>query len=169
MSLSSILLFAGLAAAAALPAPNNPQSARDISPTLINRQATPTSIWSAPSGVGNLVGKFSDATIQLGCSPDTVMQSVADNCDAQGDCVPSWTIPCGDDQGATTDFTITINEGDYAPWIHNGLIDAQLAALKAPKVVTSETVTAMHPSGCSECGMSRRHESSNKPEVLTNV
>ncbi|WP_227547706.1 hypothetical protein, partial [Moraxella catarrhalis] len=47
--------------------------------------------------------------------------------------------------------TITAPEGQYQPWIKNGLIDAMKAALATDKVTESERITAMSGGGCVGC------------------
>ena len=159
MSLLKALLFASTALGAAIPAAAHAPTAvarvEDASPALEVRQAATSTMWTAPSGtVGNIVGTFSDSTIDLGCSQDAVMDSVAENCNTEGYCNPSWTLTCPNAIDGTDEFTITVNEGDFQPWIHNGLIDAQRAAVDTAGAVTTKQVPTENPMVCEECSTS---------------
>lgn len=100
----------------------------------------------------------SDQKIKLGTiSIDNIINQLASACSTQGQCDTSpLTI---DGQliapglgGSVDDETLTINpSGDYPTWIHNGLIDALSAAVKAVANCSDVTQTSTCPNPMSYC------------------
>jgi hypothetical protein len=135
--ISSALLFTTLAAAASLPAKR-----ADPGPT----------VWSSPDG-GNTNVRFGDGLVYIGdCSPKSVIDTLYDNCYSEGFCnSASWSMQCVQGDRTTHTVTITAPEGQYQPWIKNGLVEALQAAIAAEKVTESETITAMSGGGCVGC------------------
>jgi hypothetical protein len=94
------------------------------------------------------VRKVSDQTIKLGTiSIDTIVDNLAAACSTQGQCDTSAINLKGQLVAAGTgaevdDETLTVNpSGDYPTWIHNGLLDALRAAVKAVAVCQDVTNT----------------------------
>ncbi|MCJ1347368.1 hypothetical protein MMC31_005592 [Peltigera leucophlebia] len=86
---------------------------------------------------GNIKLTFSDETIKLGTiTIDEIIKNLAVACSTQGQCDTSPFEITGDTINPglafTTGETLTVNpSGSYPTWIHNGLIDALSAAVKA--------------------------------------
>jgi hypothetical protein len=60
-------------------------------------------------------------------------------------------MQCIQGDRATHAITITAPEGQFQPWIKNGLIEAIKAAISQGDVVTSKKITAMSGGGCVGC------------------
>lgn len=136
-SLSTALLLTTLTTAASLPAKR-----ADPGPT----------VWTSPNG-GNTNVRFGDGKVYVGgCSPKSVIDTVYDNCYGEGFCnSASWSMQCVQGDDATHTITITAPEGQYQPWIKNGLVQAMQAALDTEKVTQSKGITAMSGGGCVGC------------------
>ncbi|KAI1378717.1 hypothetical protein F4677DRAFT_465844 [Hypoxylon crocopeplum] len=99
---------------------------------------------------GNLKIYFSEDKIRLGTvGIDEIIQNISEKCSTVGTCdtgdisLDGQLIAAGN--GAVDDITVTIHpSGSYPTWIHNGLIDALHAAVKA--VADCQDVT--HKSDC---------------------
>lgn len=135
--LSTTLLFTTLGAAASIPAKR-----ADSAPT----------VWTSPDG-GNTNVRFGDGKVYVGsCSPKDVLNTVYENCYTQGFCnAASWSMQCVQGDDATHTITITAPEGQYQPWIRNGLVDAMQSAIATEKVTTTEQIKAMSGGGCVGC------------------
>ncbi|KAF2998251.1 hypothetical protein E8E13_006168 [Curvularia kusanoi] len=111
-------------------------------------------IWTSPDGKGNTKVRFGDEKVYVGaCDPkNVVIKSVYDNCYDEGFCnSASWSLQCEQSDAATHTITLTAPEGQYQPWIKNGLVEAIQAALGTDGVVETKTINAMSGGGCVGC------------------
>ncbi|KAF1349208.1 hypothetical protein EJ07DRAFT_184753 [Lizonia empirigonia] len=133
MHLLSTLLFTTLTTAISLPAKRD-----DPGPT----------VWKSPNG-GNTNVRFGDGKVYVGgCTPKDVIATVYDNCYDEGFCnSASWSMQCIEGDSTTHTITLTAPEGQYQPWIKNGLVEAMQAALDTKGVTESKSITAMSGGG----------------------
>lgn len=109
-------------------------------------------IWKSPDG-GNTAVRFGDAKVYVGdCKPSDVLASVSDNCYDEGFCnSASWSMQCVQGDAASHTITLTAPEGQFQPWIKNGLVEALQAALGTEGVTQKEVINAMSGGGCVGC------------------
>ncbi|KAH7401296.1 hypothetical protein BKA66DRAFT_436449 [Pyrenochaeta sp. MPI-SDFR-AT-0127] len=119
---------------------------------VIAKRAADQMVWKSPNG-GNTQVRFGDDKVYVGgCEPKSIINSVYDNCYGEGFCNPkSWTMQCIQGDRATHTITITAPEGQYQPWIKNGLVEAMNAAIAVEGIVNKERITAMSGGGCVGC------------------
>lgn len=120
---------------------------------LPSKRADPgPTVWKSPDG-GNTAVRFGDGKVYVGdCTPSSVISSVYDNCYGEGFCnSASWSMQCVQGDAATHTITISAPEGQYQPWIKNGLVEAMLAALGTEGVTQSEVINSMRGGGCVGC------------------
>ena len=60
-------------------------------------------------------------------------------------------MQCIQSDAASHTITITAPEGQYQPWIKNGLVEAMQAALGTEGVTETKTISAMSGGGCVGC------------------
>ena len=136
-SLYPLALLSALASAATIPSKR-----ADAGPT----------VWKSPDG-GNTAVRFGDGKVYVGgCDPSSVIATVYDNCYGEGFCnSASWSMQCVQSDAASHTVTITAPEGQYQPWIKNGLVEAIQAALGTEGVTETKTINAMSGGGCVGC------------------
>ena len=188
MSLFTVLLFASTALAAAVPAAHAPAPTgiaklEHATPVALEKRAgSSTTMW-APSGTpGTFTADYSDETIMIGCSPDTIMDSVVDACGDSGFCEPTWDLQCPNTASGTDTITITKSEGQYSKDSHQPLLDTLRAGLKFKGVVTSKDIPKLMAPGSfvpppggpvtyytmpSFVGLSSRTGTSDVPDVIS--
>jgi hypothetical protein len=113
--------------------------------------AGPT-VWTSPDG-GNMKVRFGDDKVYVGsCTAESVIKTLYDNCYDEGFCnSKSWTMQCEEGDATTHTITLTAPEGQYQPWVKNGLVEALTAAVGVDKVTDKKTITAMSGGGCVGC------------------
>ncbi|KAF2122602.1 hypothetical protein BDV96DRAFT_2665 [Lophiotrema nucula] len=119
---------------------------------MLKRDDPGPTVWKSPDG-GNTEARFGDGKVYVGsCTPQDVINTLYDNCYGEGFCnSDSWTMQCTESDDATHTITITAPEGQYQPWIKNGLVEALSAAIGTDGVTSSEQITAMSGGGCVGC------------------
>jgi hypothetical protein len=119
----------------------------------LTRRADPgPTVWKSPDG-GNTQVRFGDNKVYVGsCTPDSILSTVTDNCYEEGFCNASeWTMQCVQGDAASHTITIKAPEGQYQPWIRNGLVDAMKAAIATEGVTEKKRITAMRGGGGVGC------------------
>lgn len=119
---------------------------------VIAERAAPQMVWVSPNG-GDTQVRFGDEKVYVGdCEPKNIINTVYDNCYGEGFCNPkSWTVQCVQGDRASHTITITAPEGQYQPWIKNGLVEAMNAAITLEGIVDKKRITAMSGGGCVGC------------------
>lgn len=146
----STIVFSSLLAATANAVAITPRT--DNAAAMISRADNAPVVWKNPNG-GNIQVRFGDARVSVGgCKPETIIKTVYDNCYGEGFCnANAWTMQCVKDDLTTHTITITAPEGQYQPWIKNGLVEAMVAAINTEKVVETKNVIAQSGGGCVGC------------------
>jgi hypothetical protein len=113
--------------------------------------------WSAPPGVvGDTQVFFGDEKAYIGfCTPNDILKTLYQQCYDRGICnARSWTVDCEGIVGGfirSVPITIEVKEGQYQPWIKNGLIEAFMAAVGTDGIVEKQTENVMSGGGCVGC------------------
>ncbi|KAF2732755.1 hypothetical protein EJ04DRAFT_565737 [Polyplosphaeria fusca] len=127
-------------------------SAAAVAKPAIKRDDAGPTVWKSPDG-GNTQVRFGDGKVYIGaCTPQDIINTVYDNCYDEGFCnSESWTVQCTEDDDTTHTITITAPEGQYQPWIKNGLVEAIQAAIGTSGVTDEQSTVAMSGGGCVGC------------------